>query len=159
MHHKKDIHGNRYLKSHLQFFSFLYCLKFSLNFHLQTIAILEKSSVTNIRLCNLTHKKKIRIKHLDLWAKNNPWNKKIRIDYINKPNATQIKTLEIKLVLWLAPFLPPKEMCVQTSLWLKWWPLMGGNGGKGKKQKTSLLNWTNLNLIFLLFSFLLCFQK
>jgi hypothetical protein len=46
--------------------------------------------------------------------------KKIRIDYTNKANANHIKTLEIKLALWLAPLLPPKEMWVQISLWLKW---------------------------------------
>jgi hypothetical protein len=42
---------------------------------------------------------KIEIKNLDLWAENIPWNKKIRIDYMNKANAKHNKTLKIKLVL------------------------------------------------------------
>jgi len=36
---------------------------------------------------------------------------------------------------------------------------MGANGGKGKKAKGKPLDWANLNLIFLFFYFLLCFQK
>jgi hypothetical protein len=34
---------------------------------------------------------------------------------MNIINANHIKALEIKLALWLAPFLPPKEMWLQTS--------------------------------------------
>jgi hypothetical protein len=64
----------------------------------------------------LTHvstpeRKKIGIKNLDLWAENNPRDKKIRIDYMTKPNAKHTKTLEIKLALWLTPLLPPKDIC------------------------------------------------
>ncbi len=32
---------------------------------------------------------------------------------MKKANANHITTLEIKLVLWLVPFLPPKKMWVQ----------------------------------------------
>jgi hypothetical protein len=98
--------------------------------------------------------KKNGIKNFDLWAENNPWNKEIKIDYMKKANVNQIKILEIKLVLWLAPFLPPKEIWVQISLWPKWWPLMRGKGSKGKRP-----NWPNMNMIFLLFSCLLYFQN
>ncbi len=90
--------------------------------------------------------KKIGIKNLDLWAKNSPWNKKIRIDYMNNANANHIKTIEIKLAWWLAPLFPHKEIWVQISLWLKWWPLKGPIG----------LIWI---WFFCLFFCLLCFQK
>jgi hypothetical protein len=43
-----------------------------------------------------------------------------KIDNRNKANANNIKTLEIKLALWLTPLLPSKEMWVQISLWPKW---------------------------------------
>jgi hypothetical protein len=44
---------------------------------------------------------------------------------MNKTNANHIQTLEIKLALWLAPFLPPKEVA----------EVMTSNGGKGDKSK------------------------
>jgi hypothetical protein len=53
--------------------------------------------------------KKIRIENLDLWAKNNPSNIKIKFDYMNKTNANHIKTFEIKLSLWLTPLFPPRR--------------------------------------------------
>jgi hypothetical protein len=35
--------------------------------------------------------------------------KKTRIDYMNKANVNHIKTLEIKLALWLTPLLFPRK--------------------------------------------------
>ncbi len=40
---------------------------------------------------------------------------KIKVDYIDKTTVIHIKTLEMKLVLWLVFLLPLKEMWVQTS--------------------------------------------
>ncbi len=53
--------------------------------------------------------KKFEVKNLDLCAENSPRNKKTRIDYMNKANVNHIKTLEIKLALWLAPLLFPRK--------------------------------------------------
>jgi hypothetical protein len=41
---------------------------------------------------------------------------KIKVDYIDKTNVIHIKTLEIKLILWLVFLLPLKEMWIQTSV-------------------------------------------
>ncbi len=44
------------------------------------------------------------------------WKQKIKVDYIDKTNVIHIKTLEIKLVLWLVFLLPLKEMWVRTNV-------------------------------------------
>ncbi len=130
-----------------------------MNFHLQTIEVLKKlGSVANIWVCNLTHvstleRKNIEIKKLWLWAKNNPWNKKIKINYMNKANANKIKTFEVKLALWLVPFLPPKEMLVQTLLWPKWWPPMRGKGAKDKRPNLAQLEFDFFVILFAYFAF------
>jgi cysteinyl-tRNA synthetase len=100
---------------------------------LPTIGVLEKpKNVANIQVCILyppLKGKKFEVKNLDLWAENSPWNKKTKIDYTNKANVNHIKRIEIKLVLWLAPPPPPKEVAkVVTSNW-----------GKGKRQRQKLL--------------------
>jgi hypothetical protein len=41
---------------------------------------------------------------------------KIKVDYIDKTNVIHIKTLEIKLILWLVFLLPLKEMWIQTNV-------------------------------------------
>ncbi len=61
------------------------------------------------------------------------------INYINKFNEIFIKKIKIKLALWLAPPLSPKEMSIQTLLHLKWWLVIGERGAKGKKQKPKLI--------------------
>jgi len=64
---------------------------------------------------------------------------------MNKANANHIKTFEIKLALWLAPLLPPKEVAkVVTS--------NGGKGGQGQEAKAKAFKRPNLNLfIFAIF--------
>jgi hypothetical protein len=48
--------------------------------------------------------------------------------------ATYIKTLEIKLALWLAPLLSPKEMLVSNLIVVKVMTLNGGKGAKARFQ-------------------------
>jgi hypothetical protein len=65
-------------------------------------------------------KKKIEVKNLDLQLKLSFKQKNQNLLLEQTIYANQIKTLKIKLVLWLAPLLSPKEMWIQTSLWPKW---------------------------------------
>jgi len=53
----------------------------------------------------LLKKKLIEIKTHVLWVQNSLWNKKIKIDYIDKSNVKYIQTLEINFAMWLVPFL------------------------------------------------------
>ncbi len=50
-------------------------------------------------------KKLIEIKTHVLWVQNSLWNKKIKIDYIDKSNVKYIQILEINFAMWLALFL------------------------------------------------------
>jgi hypothetical protein len=128
--------------------------------HLQAIGNLEKlRSVTNILMCNLTHvstleSKKIGIKNFDLWAENSLWNKKIRIDYMNKAKQDQNTWNKIGFVVSSSP---SPEGDVDSNLIVA--KVVTSNEGKGGKGKGKRPNWPNLNLIFWLFVWLLFFQK